>query len=172
MRVSVFLVVLVAGATYGGTQEGALYLHNAISELKNLNSLSKTKTVDVPNETRKIHRADIPPLTLTKGELTALYETAISKGNAVKIDHIGGPSVQAAVHHLSQDHPIWMEDELPEHTTMSPPEHKPSEEEGYYYYYYPLKSFMDEMKSSPPFEVSKLNYQPVNVSRNFTNWLV
>lgn len=159
MDVLVLLIVSVAGAACVGAQEGALYLHNAISELKNLNSISKIKPVDVPNETRKIHRVDIPPLSLTKGELSALYETAISKGNAVKIDNFGAPSLQAAVHHLPDDHHSkWIEDEHPEHTTAPPPEHHPSEDEEYYYYYYPLKSFMDEMKSSPPIDVSKPDY--------------
>lgn len=149
MRLFMFLAIFVVCSVCVVAQEGAQYLYSAISELKSLNSVPKTNPVEVPNETRKIHRSEIPPLSLTKGELTALYETAISKGNAVKIDHVNGPSVHAAVHQMTEDHPIWAEDDhIIEHTTTPPPE------EGYFYYYYPLKSFMDEMKSHPMSDVS------------------
>lgn len=95
------------------------------------------------------HVEDVPPLTLTKGELTAIYEQAIAKGETVKVNTDDNGYVNALVHHIDEDaHP-----EKPIPTEISPHHHEAvSEDAGYYYYYYPIKSFLEEFTSQPPEE--------------------
>lgn len=88
-----------------------------------------------PSEGTSVHRS-IPSLALTKGELAALYETAVNQGNTVRLDPGNGNILHAAVHELEADNE--KAPTIVQQDTDSP---------GYYYYYYPLKSFMDEISS-------------------------
>lgn len=81
-----------------------------------------------------------PALQLTKGELAALYETALSKGKTIKFDAGNHTYTQALVH------------ELPSSGGGSG-FHDKDNTAGYYYYYYPLKSFLDD-----PHEEEVRNY--------------
>lgn len=92
------------------------------------------------------HVEDVPPLTLTKGELTAIYEQAVSKGETVKVNTGDNGYVNALVHHIDED--AHLEKPIP--TEISQHHEAISEDAGYYYYYYPIKSFLDEFTSQPP----------------------
>lgn len=144
MLLRALLLAVLAGTH---AQEGAQYLHSAIADLRNLNALHNRRADSVPQQTRRVHRTgpgNVPPLSLTKGELAALYESAVSKGHTVNIDHGDGPPIHAAVHEL-EDHSSW---EDGDHSAHPDGHEKPEEDAtGYYYYYYPLKSFMNEMAS-------------------------
>lgn len=87
------------------------------------------------SEGSSIHRS-IPSLALTKGELAALYETAVKQGNTIRLDPGNGNIIHAAVHEIDADN-----EKVPTNLQQE------AEPPGYYYYYYPLKSFMDEMTS-------------------------
>lgn len=66
MRVHVVFFVLLSSASIRAQEgEGAEYLQSAISELKNMNS-HQNRRVD-PTPSRRLQRAGVPPLTLTKG---------------------------------------------------------------------------------------------------------
>lgn len=128
-------------------QEGAQYLQTAIREIKRINNF-QNRRIDL--DTQKVGKvevrsSDVPPLSLTKGELAELYEDAVNKGKLVKIEHGEGPHIHAAVHEI-EDPPTW--------DTEPSESHKTENDDGYYYYYYPLKSFIDEMTSQPYPEVS------------------
>lgn len=128
-------------------QEGAQYLQTAIREIKRINNF-QNRRIDLDAQTVgrvEVRSSDVPPLSLTKGELAELYENAVNNGKMVKIEHGGGPHIHAAVHEID-DTPTW--DAEPSES------HKTENEDGYYYYYYPLKSFIDEMTSQPYPEVS------------------
>lgn len=137
--------LLVLFAFFGTlkAQEGAQYLQTAIREIKRINNF-QNRRVDLDAQKVgkvEVRSSDVPPLSLTKGELAELYENAVSKGKLVKIEHGDGPHIHAAVHEI-QDAPEWGKDAEPSES-----------EDGYYYYYYPLKSFIDEMSSQPYTEV-------------------
>lgn len=114
----------------------------------------------------------VPPLALTKGELAAMYEQAVAKGETLKLDTGNHEYVHALVHHLddsgspekpmnedyaptgshdypSQDHDThdYGHDHDYHHDTPHPESTK--EDGGFYYYYYPIKSFLDEISSQP-----------------------
>lgn len=155
MCVQVLLLVFMTSIGTLEAQEGAQYLQTAITELKNLNSFQNNRRVDpstqvapVEAKKRQISRSDVPPLSITKGELAALYEAAVSKGKTVKINHGEGPHIHAAVHEL-EDHPSWTHEHEED---VEEPHH--DDGSGYYYYYYPLKSFIDELSSQPSSDVS------------------
>ncbi|XP_050314027.1 uncharacterized protein LOC126748692 isoform X2 [Anthonomus grandis grandis] len=136
------------------------YLENAVRSLKNLRQLQTFKRVDIPEDNLKPfenlnnrrsqpqYSEGVPPLSLTKGELAALYEQAVSKGESLKLDTGDSEYVHAVVHHLDEDKPADSHVTFPKEHEVT--EHEaPSEDAGYYYYYYPLKSFMDEFTSQP-----------------------
>lgn len=80
----------------------------------------------------------VPPLSLTKSELAAIYESAVSKGETVKLGTGADSYIHAAVHEIDEgtsDHHNG--DALPS-----------SSGSGYYYYYYPIKSFIGELTST------------------------
>lgn len=130
------------------------YLQSVVRSLKNLRQIQTFRRGDIAQikeESEKIRRRshqytdDVPPLTLTKGELVALYEQAASKGETIKLDTGNNEYLSAVVHHMDDDTPS-------DHVYNSHPKdekHGPSEDDGYYYYYYPIKSFLDEITSEP-----------------------
>lgn len=143
------LLVLLAFFGALEAQEGAQYLQTAIRELKRINNF-QNRRIDLDAQKVgkvEVRSSDVPPLSLTKGELAELYENAVNKGKLVKIEHGEGPHIHAAVHEI-EDPPQWGADA---ETSES---HKSEGDDGYYYYYYPLKSFIDEMTSQPYTEVS------------------
>ncbi|XP_065165388.1 uncharacterized protein [Atheta coriaria] len=87
-------------------------------------------------------QAAVPALHLTKSELASLYANAVHKGDTIKLDggenHSGDP-ITAAVHEVDAGG----------HVTKPNLNAAKRPDNGYYYYYYPLKSFMDELASSP-----------------------
>lgn len=92
-------------------------------------------------------KLQVPPISLTKGELTALYEAAVAKGETLKLDTGDNSNIHAAVHELdsSESHKLSSY-HSPEDNVESSGDNDPT---GYYYYYYPIKSFLDEMSSQP-----------------------
>lgn len=136
MRPVIVLMVLQASVA----QESAQYLESVISNLKgSVNVKHHVKN----NVRRSDHHETIPPtgttvpsLALTKGELTALYEAALNKGQAVTLNNAHGTNLQALVHEIDQS---------PQSSSNAYHGDSPldSDTDGYYYYYYPLKSFMD-----------------------------
>lgn len=81
----------------------------------------------------------VPPLTLTKSELASLYQSAVAKGETLKLGTGDDSYIHAAVHELEDGSPNSSHNgETPSST---------SEDSGYYYYYYPIKSFIDELTS-------------------------
>lgn len=140
------LLVLFAFVGTLEAQEGAQYLQNAIKRISSFQDRRIDLVAQKIGEV-EVRSSDIPPLSLTKGELAALYEKAVSKGKLVKIENGNGPHIHAAVHEIEEP-AEW--DEGSE-TSES---HKTEGDNGYYYYYYPLKSFIDEMTSQPYTDVS------------------
>ncbi|XP_063928105.1 uncharacterized protein LOC135141186 isoform X2 [Zophobas morio] len=163
MRLFIISFLVVTSIRLIQAEEGAQYLQNAIRDLRYMKGRQTLKRVDtqvvqelVPEneptappptkiaERRIQNNKSVPPLSLTKGELAALYEAAVSKGDTVKLDAGDNTYIHAAVHEL---------DESPaasyNHEHKTPPSSTSSGDDvsGYYYYYYPVKSFLDEMTS-------------------------
>lgn len=86
-------------------------------------------------------------MTLTKGELAALYQEAVRKGETLKLDTGDSDYIQAAVHHLDGEESV----KEPSFFLSNSDQHPeiPTEDSGYYYYYYPLKSFFDKLAVHP-----------------------
>nr|XP_023023885.1 uncharacterized protein LOC111512029 [Leptinotarsa decemlineata] len=142
-------------------QEGAHYLRSAVRDLRKLNSrqtLVRADTamvsassisdeedlIQTPVERRIQHGTEVPPLSLTKGELAALYESAISKGETLQLDGGDDTLIHTAVHELdgSESSPFHSHNSVQDSDIS-----KNEDASGYYYYYYPIKSFIDEMTS-------------------------
>ncbi|CAH0562388.1 unnamed protein product [Brassicogethes aeneus] len=139
-------------------QEGSQYLQNAVRDLRKMNfrqtlrradtkfleESTKLPITDEENTPAAIERrvvyqnGNVPPLTLTKGELAALYENAVHKGETIKLNAGDNSYVHAAVAELDGS-----ESKIHSHEDHS------DDTDGYYYYYYPIKSFLDEMSSQP-----------------------
>ncbi|XP_065165390.1 uncharacterized protein [Atheta coriaria] len=106
-------------------------------------------------------QAAVPALHLTKSELASLYANAVHKGDTIKLDggenHSGDP-ITAAVHEVDAGG----------HVTKPNLNAAKRPDNGYYYYYYPLKSFMDELASSPsvlsPSQLLQQSQHNVNIN--------
>ncbi|XP_072401911.1 uncharacterized protein [Diabrotica undecimpunctata] len=169
MRRIIILLLILCSAK---CQESAQYLQNAVRDLRRLNyrqtlrradTLLAKKSVqdspvpilpsDIPRTEHIDRRAQhgppevVPTLGLTKGELAALYENAIAKGETLKLDTGENTYIHAAVHELDGNDAY-----PPHHEELDHVDHLPAEEskneDGYYYYYYPIKSFIDHMSGS------------------------
>lgn len=139
------VVFLIASLGTLQAQEGAQYLETAI---KHLSNFQNNRRADLRGNKVEVRSSDVPPLSLTKGELAELYEKAVNKGKLVKIENGNGPHIHAAVHEIEEAATEWDGD------AETAESHKGDGDDGYYYYYYPLKSFIDEMTSQPHTEVS------------------
>ncbi|XP_044257499.1 uncharacterized protein LOC123006791 isoform X2 [Tribolium madens] len=164
-----FLVLsILALSSLSQAQESAQYLHNAIRDLRYMKGRQTLKRVDTtpepeptaapapkPAERRMQGGKSVPPLSLTKGELAALYEAAVSKGETVKLDAGDNSYIHAAVHEMS-DSPSYG------HETKAS---EGDDGTGYYYYYYPVKSFLDDMASQSTlndYQYSSTNHKPTS----------
>ncbi|GLV34790.1 hypothetical protein CBL_09271 [Carabus blaptoides fortunei] len=98
------------------------------------------QTPEVTTKTR------VPSLSLTKGELMAIYQSALANGNTVKLNGLsedGQQPLQAAVHEIEEPY-----DQTALHDSVASSSN--NQHSGYYYYYYPLKSFFDELQNQVP----------------------
>lgn len=95
---------------------------------------------------------------LTKVELAALYQSAVAKGETLKLDTGDESYIHAAVHEIDESgghHFDPQPNEYETHQSFEGPEHvsatteEGDDSDGYYYYYYPLKAFIDELSSQP-----------------------
>lgn len=97
----------------------------------------------------------IPSLSLTKGELLALYDSALQNGNVLNSDS------NTVVH------------ELPENYHESSNDHSSSTENnkvnGYYYYYYPLKSLLEDINNSTSLQSYSNHVEPQNTVHSHTH---
>ncbi|XP_076262549.1 uncharacterized protein LOC143197742 isoform X2 [Rhynchophorus ferrugineus] len=153
----VFLIITI-GCCDETTQH---YLQNAIRSLRRMKTNPNIKRIDthISSEPKSTYGRshefsdDAPPLTLTKGELAALYQEAVRKGDTLKLDTGDSEYIQAAVHHLDGEESV----KEPSYFLSNNDQHSeiPTEDSGYYYYYYPLKSFFDKL-------------QPTEASHNIT----
>ncbi|XP_019868879.2 uncharacterized protein LOC109597556 isoform X2 [Aethina tumida] len=155
-RLIIFLVI--SSSTISNCQESAQYLQNAVRDLRKMNFRQTLRRVDtkmveeastiesikdvIPSkptiERRVVQKTDqVPPLSLTKGELAALYENAVSKGDTIKLNAGDNSFVHAAVAELDGT----------ESNSNSGSSGNSDDSGGYYYYYYPIKSFIDELSS-------------------------
>lgn len=155
-RLIIFLVI--SSSTISNCQESAQYLQNAVRDLRKMNFRQTLRRVDtkmveeastiesikdvIPSkptiERRVVQKSDqVPPLSLTKGELAALYENAVSKGDTIKLNAGDNSFVHAAVAELDGT----------ESNSNSGSSGNSDDSGGYYYYYYPIKSFIDELSS-------------------------
>lgn len=176
LRKIIFLVVIANGYNVI-CEESAQYLQNAVRDLRNLNlrqtirrsdSLFNTNENDenlAQSSTIKIHQRNEknivpPPLSLTKGELAALYEAAIAKGETIKLDTGDNSYVNAAIHELdgAETQDINSKKHNYNTETSSSISGNEGDSSGYYYYYYPIKSFLDEMISQSH-QVMLINYK-------------
>lgn len=146
MRVRLLLLFMVTNVC--NSHEGMEYLQSAISDLRNMNYVSKNRRIDTlrampltkddDKDDIKMnnHPQSVPPLSLTKGELVELYESAINNGKTIKLDTGHGGIINAAVHEIDS----------------SPDDHdhesNQDDSSSYYYYYYPLKSFINQVTST------------------------
>lgn len=161
MRLLVLSILVLSSIRLLQAQESAQYLHNAIRDLRYMKGRQTLKRVDTtavqaivpdPEPTaaptaqvaeRRIHsNKNVPPLSLTKGELAALYEAAVSKGETVKLNTGDNSYIHAAVHEMSDSPSYVSENKAPEGSESNG---EGGEDAGYYYYYYPVKSFLDDM---------------------------
>ncbi|XP_050519460.1 uncharacterized protein LOC114324994 isoform X2 [Diabrotica virgifera virgifera] len=176
MRRIIILLLILCSAK---CQESAQYLQNAVRDLRRLNyrqtlrradTLLAKKSVqdtpmpilpsDIPRTEHIERRAQhgppevVPTLGLTKGELAALYENAIAKGETLKLDTGENSYIHAAVHELDGNDAY-----PPHHDEVNHVDHLPAEdsknEDGYYYYYYPIKSFIDHISGSTSVTIRK-----------------
>ncbi|XP_060537068.1 uncharacterized protein LOC132708636 isoform X2 [Cylas formicarius] len=140
------LVLLLT--SFSHCHESTQYLQSAVRSLRNLRNIQTLRRADVAavkasaqtTNRRNQYGDEVPPLTLTKGELTSLYETAMANGHSVKLDTGENGYIHAAVHHLDEaGHET-------QHVPYGTDDHDDSA--GYYYYYYPIKSFLDKFTSS------------------------
>ncbi|KAF7268484.1 uncharacterized protein LOC143197742 isoform X1 [Rhynchophorus ferrugineus] len=144
----VFLIITI-GCCDETTQH---YLQNAIRSLRRMKTNPNIKRIDthISSEPKSTYGRshefsdDAPPLTLTKGELAALYQEAVRKGDTLKLDTGDSEYIQAAVHHLDGEESV----KEPSYFLSNNDQHSeiPTEDSGYYYYYYPLKSFFDKLQ--------------------------
>lgn len=159
----VVVFFLFVGILEAHGQEGAQYLQTAI---KAINNLQNNRRIDMDRKKVgkvEVRSSDVPPLSLTKGELAELYEKAVNKGKLVKIEHGDGPHIHAAVHELDEPPSEWGDD-----SEQSESNNKGETEDGYYYYYYPLKSFIDEMTSQPHMDVGIQNKSSLRRFKNIS----
>ncbi|EFA11883.2 hypothetical protein TcasGA2_TC004298 [Tribolium castaneum] len=175
-----FLVLsILALSSLSQAQESAQYLHNAIKDLRYMKGRQTLKRVDttavqaiVPDpeptsapapapkaaERRMQGGKSVPPLSLTKGELAALYEAAVSKGETVKLNTGDNSYIHAAVHEMSDSPSYDHETKAGSGTDVN----EGDDGTGYYYYYYPVKSFLDDMASqstSHDYQYSSTNHK-------------
>ncbi|KAL1493163.1 hypothetical protein ABEB36_011273 [Hypothenemus hampei] len=149
LHCSIIITLLVTSSSYCDetTQQ---YLESAVHSLKNLRSyrgeVSPLRKPRINRRSQQYPDEAVPPLALTKGELSAMYEQAISKGETIKLSTGDNEYVNALVHHID-DEPSEKHQGEPQH------EHQ-NEDSGYYYYYYPIKSFIDDISSQPSEEHS------------------
>ncbi|KAK4871621.1 hypothetical protein RN001_015745 [Aquatica leii] len=138
----IFAIVFFGGLQMILCQESAQYLQNVIWNLENKISEDQTrrridtsqlKTSDV--KIQKNGSQKVPMLSLTKGELAALYESAVENHQYLKPDTPNSPYVNTVVHEI--------EDDSSKYLSKPQLDHSAAESDGYYYYYYPLNSFMD-----------------------------
>ncbi|CAH1378332.1 uncharacterized protein [Tenebrio molitor] len=161
MRLVVLSLLVITSIRLLQAQESAQYLQNAIRDLRYMKGRQTVKRVETveaiasePEPTpaptqiaeRRIQNKSVPPLSLTKGELAALYEAAVSKGETVKLNAGDNSYIHAAVHELDESPSYVHEHETP-HSSGSSSSSSDDDGTGYYYYYYPVKSFLDEMTS-------------------------
>ncbi|KAF5296886.1 hypothetical protein FQR65_LT10152 [Abscondita terminalis] len=124
-------------------QESAQYLKSSIGSLEKINrdqSRRRIDTLQLKHSDEKLKKSDssekVPMLSLTKGELATLYESAVANQQYVKSEDPNYPYSNTVVHEIDED--------------LSKPhaDHGAEESGGYYYYYYPLNSFMDHSHHS------------------------
>jgi hypothetical protein len=171
MRLVVLSLLVITSIRLLQAQESAQYLQNAIRDLRYMKGRQTVKRVETveaiapePEPTpaptqiaeRRIQNKSVPPLSLTKGELAALYEAAVSKGETVKLNAGDNSYIHAAVHELDESPSYVHEHETP-HSSGSSSSSSDDDGTGYYYYYYPVKSFLDEMTSQSS-SVSQVGY--------------
>ncbi|CAG9828513.1 unnamed protein product [Diabrotica balteata] len=176
MRRIIILLLILCSAK---CQESAQYLQNAVRDLRRLNYRQTLRRADtllakksvqdspmpiLPSDIPRTEHIDrrvqhgppevVPTLGLTKGELAALYENAIAKGETLKLDTGENTYIHAAVHELDGNDAY-----PPHHEELDHVDHLPAEEskneDGYYYYYYPIKSFIDHISGSTVHETKK-----------------
>ncbi|XP_022914699.1 uncharacterized protein [Onthophagus taurus] len=127
--------------TSSRAQNGSEYLENAIKSLRKTTTTPKIPTLmsDVERKADESKKDVLPTLSLAKNELADYYETAVKKGNTLKIGTPTG-DLNAAVY------------ELPEEGASNPDDFRPNLDDpsGYYYYYYPLKTFASHLSSINP----------------------
>lgn len=174
MRPFLFTLLVVSSIPNFQAQESAQYLRNAIRDLRYMKgvrqSLKRVDTIETPSTPPPAHSTEaedrngrvqnVPPLTLTKGELAALYEAAVAKGETVKINSGGNSYIQAAVHELDDTHDSFTD----QHEAATAGSGDSGDTSGYYYYYYPIKSFLDEISSQP----SSVSTNLISVHSYFT----
>ncbi|KAJ8982813.1 hypothetical protein NQ317_010434 [Molorchus minor] len=110
----VYLLTILVSTNVASSYESAQYLQSAVRDLRKLklrradtamvSALPEVVPQKVPVQTkvdRRIRHGDeVPPISLTKGELAALYEAAITKGETLKLDTGDNTYINAAVHEL------------------------------------------------------------------------
>lgn len=158
--------------TVDGEDSSSQYLENVMRDLKNQQLLlgdavpsgaavapeqhQQTGTTPLIVE-RRIQRNDnnnkqllLPPLSLTKGELAAFYESAVSNGDTVKLNTGNNTYVHAAVHELDQSGGQYFDEKVGGGFSLADNSvHDADDLNGYYYYYYPIKNFIDELSRQP-----------------------
>ncbi|KAB0801115.1 hypothetical protein PPYR_05469 [Photinus pyralis] len=115
-------------------EESAHYLQRAIWNLENkVNENHAKRRLDTlhlkPSNVKIKKNPKIPALSLTKGELSSLYEAAVANNQFIQSDDPSNPYSNTVIHELK--------DHEPKGTS------KTEEHDGYYYYYYPISSFLD-----------------------------
>lgn len=143
----IFLLFIV----YANGQDSAQYLESAIKDLTDLYSRPSQRRMD---HVKTIRKPTMPVFQANKGQLAHLYQTALSKGDTVKIHNDDGSStIDAAVYEIDDSHKHEMSND--------------EESSAYYFYYYPLKAFLDELSSSAkPSEVSPHHVKEYDVSNS------
>lgn len=104
------------------------YQTNYNHQLQDQQNYQPQQSYDVNN-----NQNPVPSLSLTKGELLALYDSAVKNGNVLNTD------TNTAIHEINNDN-VPSTSHL-DHTYDN-------KANGYYYYYYPLKALVDDINNS------------------------
>lgn len=83
----------------------------------------------------------VPSLTLTKGELLAIYDSAVQSGN-----NIVNADSNTAVHEVPNNYDSNVATSY--QTVISHPTENKVNDNGYYYYYYPLKNLLEDINNT------------------------
>lgn len=153
-----FVIFVLREVRLAKSQESAQYLRSAMINLENrkygVQSRRKLDNFPIkPAETiipKDTSQNTVPMLSLTKGELAALYEAAVSKqqyetSNTDDLE-TDASFFKPIIHQLPDESQVASPHKMPEHGHSD--DQNSDSSNGFYYYYYPIDSFIEGLTSA------------------------